>query len=127
MRVFIEDSFDSAHWLPHVLDDHKCRRLHGHTYRIRLEFSGKVDEYTGWIFDYSAGKWAWDQIKGKLDHACLNDQIPNPTCENLALFIMDEFKRRWKEKDTYNWNGCPAPCRIEIRETERCGVVLDCE
>ena len=28
--------FDAAHFLPHVPEDHKCRRMHGHTYRVRL-------------------------------------------------------------------------------------------
>jgi len=40
--VFIEDSFDSAHWLPNVHEDHKCRRMHGHTYRIRIDIEGQI-------------------------------------------------------------------------------------
>ena len=29
-------SFDSAHSLPNVPEDHKCRRLHGHTFHVEV-------------------------------------------------------------------------------------------
>lgn len=45
--IFVEDSFDSAHWLPNVPGGHKCKAMHGHTYRIRLEVSGDVGAETG--------------------------------------------------------------------------------
>ncbi len=28
-------TFEVAHWLPNVPPDHKCRRLHGHSFRVR--------------------------------------------------------------------------------------------
>jgi 6-pyruvoyltetrahydropterin/6-carboxytetrahydropterin synthase len=33
MDIFTEFNFEAAHWLPHVPPDHKCHRLHGHSYR----------------------------------------------------------------------------------------------
>jgi 6-pyruvoyltetrahydropterin/6-carboxytetrahydropterin synthase len=116
MRIFVEDSFDSAHWLPNVPVGHKCGQLHGHTYRIRLEFSGDVDPVMGWVIDYSEIKTLWGRVKSLLDHKCLNDILSNPTCENIALFVKGNIG------DTY-----AGLSRIEIRETERCGVVLDCK
>ena len=110
MTVFIEDSFDSAHWLPKVAEDHKCRRLHGHTYRIRLEWDGFVDPVSGFVIDYADLKQIWGPIKERLDHYCLNDILENPTCELLAEYIAKQMGRK-------------RPARIELRETERCGVV----
>lgn len=110
--IFIEDSFDSAHWLPNVPADHKCRRMHGHTYRIRMYVSGEVGEQSGWIYDYAELKRHWEPVKSALDHKCLNDVISNPTCELLAAYIADEL---------------PMLTRIELRETERCGVVWEAD
>lgn len=118
MRIFIEDSFDSAHWLPNVTEEHKCRNMHGHTYRIRLEFGGELDPVMGWVIDYADVKMAWEQVKGLVDHKCLNDLLANSTCENLALFVQ-------RSLDSYSVGKLLK--RIEIRETERCGVVLNCE
>ena len=38
MKVKISKTFDfdAAHWLPHVADGHKCKRMHGHTYRVEV-------------------------------------------------------------------------------------------
>ena len=117
MTIFVEDSFDAAHWLPKVAEGHKCRALHGHTYRIRLEFGGGVDPVMGWVIDYGEVKDVWGRVKSLLDHKCLNEVISNPTCENLALFVKNAIE------ETYVGELLQ---RIEIRETERCGVVLDC-
>ena len=56
--VFVEDSFDAAHWLPNVPEGHKCGRMHGHTYRVRLEVSGDVARDSGRMrYD-----WAFSEI-----------------------------------------------------------------
>ena len=117
MKVFIEDSFDSAHWLPNVPADHKCRRLHGHTYRIRMEFDGEVGEQTGWVFDYAEIKSLWEPIKLRLDHHCLNEifGLENPTCERIAEWIQNAL----------NILGNPRLSRLELRETVNCGVVIE--
>jgi len=117
-RIFVQDSFDAAHWLPKVPADHKCHRLHGHTYHVRLEIAGEVDSATGWVIDYAEVKAKWEAVKALLDHQSLND-LPvlgeNPTCERLASWIL------WRLKP-----DLAGLARIEIRETEHCGVVLDC-
>ncbi len=120
--IFIEDSFDSAHWLPKVPPSHKCSRMHGHTYRIRLEFEGPINPETGWIVDYSEVKREWDPVKLALDHRVLNEVgLENPTCEALAEFIalLISMPRTGKSLNF------PALKRIELRETEHCGVVWE--
>lgn len=108
MTVFVEDSFDSAHFLPNVPPGHKCGAMHGHTYRIRLEVYGKIGTDTGWVIDYADLKFAWSVVKAELDHRCLNEVLPNSTCELIAAYIGSKL---------------PMVSRIELRETAHCGVV----
>ncbi len=109
--IFIEDSFDSAHWLPNVPEGHKCGHMHGHTYRIRIEIVGDVDPVTGWVggYDYADIKESWMKIKDTIDHRCLNDVIANPTCELIAEYIAKSMN--------------PEPFIVELRETVNCGAV----
>lgn len=115
MKIFIEDSFDSAHYLPGVPEGHKCGRMHGHTYRIRIEVSGSVGPQ-GWVIDYSDVKEIWRKTHDILDHRTLNELylLHNPTCEHIATWIWNRLKPE-----------LPGLCRIELRETEHCGVVLE--
>lgn len=123
LRLFIEDSFDSAHFLPRVPEDHKCHCMHGHTYRVRLEIEGSMMNEMGWIVDYSEVKHVWEPIKSGLDHHCLNDisGLENPTCEMLAMWIFGKLAEPVKAIHPEL-----RLRRIEIRETEKCGVVLEC-
>ena len=42
MEVFREFGFESAHSLPNVPAGHKCARLHGHSFRVRVTVAGDV-------------------------------------------------------------------------------------
>lgn len=116
MRVFIEDSFDAAHYLPNVPVGHKCRNLHGHTYGVRIEVVGEVEPYFGWIIDYSEIKVAWEPVKKILDHHNLNEiaGLENSTCENLVQWIWDRLQGQ----------GLNV-VRLEVRETANSGVVKE--
>lgn len=94
MEIFKEFTFDSAHWLPFVPDDHKCRRMHGHTYIVRLYLRGELHPILGWVTDFADIKAAWKPLEQQLDHRVLNDipGLENPTAENLALWIWNRLK-----------------------------------
>ncbi len=111
--IFIEDSFDSAHWLPNVPDDHKCHGMHGHTYRVRIEAIGEMDDALGWVVDYSEIKCAWTGIFVKLDHKVLNNVLPNPTCELLAEHIRLKMELEFPK----------LLFTVELRETLNCGAI----
>nr|VUD27105.1 6-pyruvoyl tetrahydrobiopterin synthase [Salmonella sp. NCTC 7297] len=51
--LFKDFTFEAAHRLPHVPEGHKCGRLHGHSFMVRLEITGEVDPHTGWIMDFA--------------------------------------------------------------------------
>jgi 6-pyruvoyltetrahydropterin/6-carboxytetrahydropterin synthase len=114
MEIFKEFSIEAAHWLPNVPDGHKCRRLHGHSFRIELHVAGQVDEHLGWVMDFGELKSAFRSIEDQLDHRCLNDVegLENPTSENLARWIWSRLRAE-----------LPTLSRIVVRETCTSGCV----
>ncbi|MCP4292891.1 MAG: 6-carboxytetrahydropterin synthase QueD [bacterium] len=93
-RITKTFSFDSAHWLPHVDENHKCRRLHGHTYSVILGLEGPLHPEFGWVQDYGEVSWAFAPMLEALDHQCLNEieGLENPTAEILAAWIYKNLK-----------------------------------
>ena len=61
--LFKDFTFEAAHRLPHVPEGHKCGRLHGHSFMVRLEITGEVDPHTGWIIDFAELKAATRTIR----------------------------------------------------------------
>jgi queuosine biosynthesis protein QueD len=96
MEIYKEFSFDSAHRLPMLPEGHKCRRLHGHTFRVALHLSGPVEPEPGWVADYGEIKAAFAPVYDQLDHRYLNEikGLENPTSENLARWIWRAMKAR---------------------------------
>jgi 6-pyruvoyltetrahydropterin/6-carboxytetrahydropterin synthase len=91
VEIFKEFSFEAAHRLPHVPGDHKCSRLHGHSYRVTVHIAGPVDEQSGWLRDFADLSSAMRPLIDRLDHYYLNDieGLENPTSEVLARWIWD--------------------------------------
>lgn len=89
MEIFREFTFEAAHRLPNVPAEHKCARLHGHSYRVEVHVGGEVGAESGWVMDFGDLKAAWAPIDGQLDHYYLNDVpgLENPTSEVLARWI----------------------------------------
>ena len=85
--------FEAAHWLPKVPEGHKCRRMHGHSFRGEVGVRGHVDPHTGWLIDFADLKRAVDPVVARLDHYLLNeiDGLQNPTSENLAAWIWQQL------------------------------------
>lgn len=110
--VFKEFTFDSAHKLPNVPDGHKCGRLHGHTYRVRIEVAGVIGKHTGWVIDYAEISQAWKPLNEQLDHRYLNEieGLQNSTSEILAKWIFDRI-------------CLPGLRTVEVRETCTAGCI----
>ena len=88
-RITKSFGFDAAHWLPGVPEGHKCRRLHGHTYRVEIALEGDLDRDLGWVADYGEISAALKPLLAQLDHHCLNEipGLENPTAEVLAAWL----------------------------------------
>lgn len=94
VEIWKDFSFDSAHRLPRVPEGHKCGRLHGHTFHVRVTLRGVPGEDTGWVMDFADLKASWKPLDAILDHRYLNDVegLENPTSEVLAIWIWDKLK-----------------------------------
>jgi 6-pyruvoyltetrahydropterin/6-carboxytetrahydropterin synthase len=86
--------FEAAHDLPTFPPDHKCRRLHGHSFRFDAIVAGEVDPAKGYLIDYGDIKRVADPIVKQLDHYYLNEVegLSNPTAEHVAKWIWDRLK-----------------------------------
>lgn len=86
--------FEAAHLLPTFPPEHKCRRLHGHSFRFDVIVAGDVDPAMGILIDYGDIARLVDPLVHQLDHYYLNDieGLSNPTSENLAKWIFDRLK-----------------------------------
>ena len=86
--------FEAAHLLPHLPEGHKCRRLHGHSFRAEIVVAGPLDPRLGWVTDYADISEAFDPLWKQLDHRYLNEVpgLENPTSEILALWIWERLK-----------------------------------
>lgn len=93
MELFKIFQIEAAHFLPNVPDGHKCKRIHGHSFRIEVHVTGEVDEHSGWIMDFADLKRAFEPVHAQLDHHFLNeiDGLDNPTSENLARWIWERL------------------------------------
>lgn len=114
MRLFKEFTFEAAHRLPHVPAGHKCARLHGHSFVVRISVDGEVGELSGWVMDFGDIKAAFKPLYDRLDHYYLNEipGLENPTSENLARWI-------WRELSS----SLPQLSAVEIRETCTSGCI----
>ncbi|GEA50678.1 6-carboxy-5,6,7,8-tetrahydropterin synthase [Vibrio inusitatus NBRC 102082] len=113
-EIYKEFMFEAAHKLPHVPAGHKCGRLHGHSFLVRLYLKGEVDAHTGWIIDFSDVKEKFKPIYDRLDHHYLNDieGLENPTSEVLAKWVFEQTKPL-----------LPLISKVEIKETCTAGCI----
>ena len=111
MLVSKKMSFDAAHFLPNYPG--KCANMHGHHWTVELGVSGEVDPNTGMVIDFAILGGLLGTLKNKLDHTLLNDTVPNPTAENICLYVKAweadtladeglevEFIRVWETPDS---------------------------
>jgi len=94
VRLTRSFGFEAAHSLPTFPPGHKCRRLHGHSFRFDLIVEGEVEPAKGYLIDYGEIKTAAEPVVRELDHYYLNEipGLENPTSEILAKWIWDRLK-----------------------------------
>ena len=73
MEIFKEFSVESAHFLPNAPEGHKCRRLHGHSFKIGIHVCGELASGSGWVIDFGDISSAFAPLHAVLDHALLNE------------------------------------------------------
>lgn len=93
--------FSASHRLNGLPEGHQCARLHGHNYVVVLELSAGQEEEltpTGFVRDYGDLAVFKSWLDDTLDHKHLNDVVvANPTAENLATWLYDEWSNKIPE------------------------------
>ena len=129
-------SFEAARWLPTFPQKHKCRRMHGHSFRVDVVIQGEVESAKGYLIDYGEIKAAIEPIRTQLDHYCLNEieGLENPTSEMLAAWIWRRVRSAlpqlsWGTGDDTTTAGCHYQAdkyRICKEQSFEAAVRLDC-
>ncbi len=108
VRLSKSFGFEAAHWLPCFPEGHKCRRMHGHSFRVDVIVEGELDPSVGYLIDFADIKRATEPLERELDHRCLNEiaGLENPTSEMVAVWIWARLKP-----------ALPMLCEIVVHET----------
>jgi 6-pyruvoyltetrahydropterin/6-carboxytetrahydropterin synthase len=95
-RLSRDYRFEAAHFLPKVPEGHKCRRMHGHSYQVRVTLEGAIDPELGWLLDFGDVDQVVDPVLARLDHQVLNEipGLENPTSEVLAAWLWRQLAAR---------------------------------
>ncbi len=114
-RIWKDMTFDSAVQLKIAPEGDPLRRIHGHTYTIRLNLSAPLDRVMGWTVDFGDVKDLFNPIFRRLDHHPLHELpgIVSPNAANLARWVRQEAEA-----------VVPALDRIDIFETPGSGAIL---
>ena len=93
VRLTKDFTFEAAQTLPCVPDDHKCRRMHGHSFKVEISVEGEVDPKTGWFYDHALIGRAMKPLIDSLDHSYLNEiaGLENPTIENMCAWFWEKL------------------------------------
>lgn len=92
-EIAIKSDFASAHFLRGY--DGPCKDLHGHTWQVEVAIDSDKLNAVGLVVDFRELKMKLRGFLQHIDHVNLNEILyfrnVNPSTENLAKYIYDEF------------------------------------
>lgn len=114
-RIFKDQRFESALRLSLAPEGDKRRRLHGHSYLLRLHLSAPLDPVLGWTVDYGDVKELFKPLYKQLDHHQLHELegLTNADTASLLYWIRERTRDQLPRLD-----------RIDLYETPGCGAIL---
>jgi len=112
-------TFEAAHMLPK--HDGKCRRLHGHSWKMRVVISGeslhREGPKSGMLIDFAdISNKVKRLVYEKLDHHYLNDTtgLENPTSEELSCWVYNQLVTRIPNLQAVEIDEtCTSSCRYQ--------------
>ncbi|MBK1649354.1 6-carboxytetrahydropterin synthase [Rhabdochromatium marinum] len=114
-RIWKELRFESALQLCNAPEGDPRRRLHGHSYLLRLHLSAPLDAVLGWTVDYGDVKALFKPVYAQLDHHRL-DALPGLTAADPG-HLVDWIRQQTAER-------LPQLDRIDLYQTPGCGASL---
>jgi 6-pyruvoyltetrahydropterin/6-carboxytetrahydropterin synthase len=114
-RIWKELSFDSSLRLQRVPPDDPRRRVHGHTYTLRLHLDAPLDQLRGWTVDFGDVKEIFSPTFRLLDHQQLHE-LPGVSDNDPGSLV------RWIKREAFP--GLPQLDRIDLYETRGCGAIV---
>lgn len=114
-RIWKELTLDSSLQLKRAPDGSPLRRIHGHTYTLRLHLSAPLDTVMGWTVDFGDAKALFKPIFKELDHQPLH-QIPDlADCDTASIgaWILQKARRQLPQLE-----------RVDLYETRGCGAIV---
>lgn len=114
-RIWKERGFESALRLSSAPAGDARRRLHGHSYTLRLYLTAPLDEVIGWTVDYGEVKALFEPLYRQLDHHRLDELtgLAEPTLAELLNWMCARMA-----------TVLPPLDRIDLEQTPGCGAIL---
>tara|TARA_Y100001960_G_C14752795_1_gene869466 strand:- start:398 stop:1492 length:1095 start_codon:yes stop_codon:yes gene_type:complete len=114
-RIWKEQRFESAVKLINAPDEDVRKRLHGHSYLVRLHLSAPLDDIMGWTVDYGDVKKLFKSLYNDLDHRLINEQlnIEDAGIKSILKWIQSGMMENLPQLD-----------RIDLYETPNHGGIL---
>lgn len=114
-RIWKEQRFESALRPSHLPKGDKRRKLHGHSYLIRLHLMAELDEVMGWTVDYGDVKALFKPVYQQLDHHRLDQLSGIKQVDHASLLL-------WIKAQMVT--ALPQLDRIDLYDTPGCGAIL---
>ena len=114
-RIWKELTLDSALVHRRAPAGSALRRVHGHTYTLRLHLSAPLDQVMGWTVDFGHVKTLFAPIFDALDHRPLHEIDGLADCDTatLAAWILAQGRAVLPQLD-----------RVDLYETRGCGAIV---
>ena len=114
-RIWKDFTLDSALQLKRAPQGHALRRIHGHTYTLRLHLWAPLDRVLGWTIDFGDVKALFDPIFQALDHQPLHEIADLADCDtaSIAHWILHKARAQLPQLD-----------RVDLFETRGCGAII---
>lgn len=114
-RIWKEMSFDSSLQLKRAPSGDLRRRIHGHTYNLRLHLRAPLDEVMGWTVDFGDVKELFNPIFKQLDHQPLHEIVGDQDTDPASI-------ARWIRARAHPL--IPQLDRIDLYESKGSGAIL---
>lgn len=115
MKMVVELSVRGSFSARVSLPDHEgiCRKPHGYRFVVEVALSRILEESHPWLRDLHEVEGVLQEVLAPLEGEDLNDHIPYPSLEGIALHIARRMKERFPELSRVRIEA-PPRYRVEL-------------